>query len=407
LSERADGRWAWYREETPAALAYVYLNAGWSGAMTRPVASAMRDYLDRELALGPTTKVVFDQRIAMREEYRALAGRMVGATAEEITIADNTTEGINLVLNGLTFEKGAGVVTTTIEHPSGAVPAYYLRERFGADLRFVKLTSEDSPGEAAERFAAAIDDRTKMVLISEISFATGQTLPLREICDIAHRHGAQVLVDGAQTLGHIPIDVRRTNVDYYAFPAHKWLCGPSGIGGLFVRQDLIEGLQPAKVAGKAATEWDFEGHFAPKTDVITKFELTTISTVLVAGAIAAGEQYLESGPEHVFDRVRELNRIAETRFGRIPRVRITSPTIEATRTGLFAFQVAGEEAARVSTYLQSAAKVVCRSVASENAVRLSLHVYNTAEDIEVAASAVETAIREGIPEEIEGAGGER
>lgn len=393
-------RWAWYREHTPAARNVTYLNCGWSGPMTTHVADAMRAFLDREMTLGPTTQAVFDERVAKRESYRALMAAVVGAEPEEITIAQNTTEGINTVLNGLTFPAGANVVTTNVEHPSGIVPAYYLRERRGMELRIVRLSSDDTLAATLDKFDAAIDDRTAIVLISEVSFATGQRLPLAGIVELAHRRGAKVLVDGAQTAGHIPIDVRATNVDYYAFTAHKWLLGPDGVGALFVRRDLIPGLEPAKVAGRAAATWDFEGNFAQERESITKFELTTVSGVVIAGAHVAAEQYLESGPALVFERAQELSRLAEARFSRIPRLEVASPRIDETRTGLFCFRVKGEQARRVSTYLQAYHRVVCRSVASENVVRLSLHVYNTADDIEVAARGVEQAVAEGIPDEI-------
>ena len=393
-------RWAWYRARTPAAQNMTYLNCGWSGPMTTDVADAMGAFLDREMTLGPTTQPVFDERVAMRESYRTLMAAVVGAEPEEITISQNTTEGINTVFNGLTFPAGSNVVTTSIEHPSGIVPAYYLRERRGMDLRIVRLTSEDTLAAALEKFDAAIDDRTAIVLISEVSFATGQLLPLSGIVEIAHRRGATVLVDGAQTAGHIPIDVRATDVDYYAFTAHKWLLGPDGVGALFVRRDLIPGLEPAKVAGRAAAEWDFDGRFVPQREAITKFELTTVSGVVIAGAHVAAQQYLESGASPVFERVRALNRHAEARFARIAGVEIASPRLDETRTGLFCFRVEGEQARRVSTYLQAYHRVVCRSVASENAVRLSLHVYNTEDDIEAAARGVEQALAEGIPDEI-------
>lgn len=393
-------RWNWYREHTPATRNVTYLNCGWSGPMTTQVADAMRHFLEREMTLGPTTQAVFDERVARRESYRALMAAAVGAEPEEITIAQNTTEGINIVLNGLAFAPGSNVVTTSVEHPSGIVPAYYLRERRGMDLRVVRLSGADTFATTLEKFDAAIDERTAVVLISEVSFATGQLLPLAGIVEIAHRRGARVLVDGAQTAGHIPVDVRASNVDYYAFTAHKWLLGPDGVGALFVRRDLVAGLEPAKVAGRAAAEWDFEGNFAPQREAITKFELTTVSGVVVAGAHVAAEQYLESGPATVFERARELNRAAEARFARIPGVELASPRIDETRTGLFAFRVEGEEARRVSTYLQAYHRVVCRSVASENAVRLSLHVYNTTDDIEAAARGVEQAVAEGIPAEV-------
>jgi L-cysteine/cystine lyase len=103
-------------------------------------------------------------------------------------------------------------------------------------------------------------------------------LPLRQIVEMAHARGATVVVDGAQTAGHVPIDVRATGVDAYAIPSHKWLCGPDGIGMLYVRRDRIADIDPVKVSMRAAASYDFDGHFEPQRNQVTKFEVSTMST---------------------------------------------------------------------------------------------------------------------------------
>ena len=210
-----------------------------------------------------------------------------------------------------------------------------------------------------------------------------------------------MLVDGAQTAGHIPIDVRATNVDFYAIPSHKWLCGPDGLGALYIREDLIPTVQPMKVAGRAAASYDFAGGFEPEVEKITKYELTTVSGALIAGTIEASEWFLDSNPHAVFERTRELNRYAERRFGRIEGVSVESPRDEATRTGLFCFAVDGVDPSLVNSFLQQETNVVARTVAQYGTVRLSLHAFNTEGDIDAAAETVERAVIEGIPDDVE------
>jgi L-cysteine/cystine lyase len=397
----SEQRWAWLREQMPVTREWAYMNSGWSGPLSRPVVEAMQRRLDLEYQLGPTTRAVMDDRMALGNEFRDLTARMLGADADEIAIMGNTTEGVNVAVNGLRYAEGDVVVTSNTEHSSGLVPAYYLRERHGAELRIVALDVSDSPGAIVEAYASALGGgRARLVVISEVSYSTGQLLPLKEIVDAAHRAGAEVLVDGAQTAGHIPIDVRATGVDYYAVPSHKWLCGPDGLGALYVRRDKIPTLEPQKVAGRAAASYDYEGGFQPEREKITKFELTTISGVLLAGTNAATQVYLDSGPEAVFARAQQLNRYAERRFSTIPRVRVTGPTTDATRSGLFLFSVEGVNPARVTAFLQQEAKVVCRTVAQFDSVRLSLHCFNTEAEIDRTAECVERAIREGIPDDV-------
>ena len=393
-------RWAWMREQTPVMQQLTYLNSGWSGPLSYPVVEAMQRRITLELERGPTTREVTDDRAALIAAMRERTAEMLGADATEITVTGNTTEGLNLVTNGLAIERGDRIITTSVEHSSGMVPAYYLRERRGAEVAIVPIAAGDSVGAILESFAATIGDRARLVILSEISYSTGQLLPLKEIVELAHRAGAVVVVDGAQTAGQIPIDVRASNVDFYAVPSHKWLCGPDGLGALYVREDLIATLEPPKVAGRAAVSWDFEGGFEPQRELITKYELTTVSGALIAGTVAALDQYLKSGPQAVFDRARELTRHAEQRFEGIDRVTVTSPRSDEARTGLFCFHTEGLPASALSMYLQQEAGVVCRAVKDYDTVRLSLHVFNDEADIERTAIAVEQAVSDGIPQEI-------
>ena len=347
-----------------------------------------------------TTKPVMDERADLARRLRAATAQMMGADVEEIAITGNTTEGVNIGVNGIALKPGDGVVTTNIEHGGGMIPAYWTRRRYGTELTIVPIEHGNGSGEIVERFDQAINDTTKLVIHSEISYATGQALPLAEITRLAHARGATVVVDGAQTGGHIPIDAHALGVDAYAIPAHKWLCGPEGLGMLYVRRDRIADLDPVKVSGRAAASYDFEGHFEAKRDDVTKFEVSTNSTPVVAGTLVAVEQYLESGPQAVWDRVRDLTRYAEQQFGAIPGVELTGGRTEATRSGLFFFALPGLDPAHVAAYLQGEAKVVCRSVRQVGSVRLSLHVYNTEAEVDRMAELVASvAAAGGVPEQ--------
>ena len=396
MTQDHDARWTWLRDRMPVTQHTAYMNCGWSGPLSTPVIEAMQDRLHLELTRGPTTRAVLDDRSECTERLRALAARLLGADVDEIAITGNTTTGINIAVNGLRLGAGDGVVTTSVEHPGGLIPAYYLRQR-GADLRFVGVEAADSPAEIVERFAGAIDARTRLVLISEISYSTGQRLPLQAITELAHARGAAVVVDGAQTAGHLPLDMHALGVDAYAITAHKWLCGPDGLGLLYARRDRIPDLEPTMVGGRAAATFDYAGDFEPEREQVTKFEVSTVSTALMAGAAAAITVYLDSGPAVVWDRVRALCRYAERRFNRIPTVELVGSRAEESRTGLFLFSVPQFDAAQLATYLEQKAAVVCRSVKQFNAVRLSLHVYNTEQEIDRAAAAIERVVAEGLP----------
>lgn len=394
-------RWAWLREHTPVLADRVYLNAGFQGPLSEPVAAAMHEWLDRELKEGPTSRPILEARRAMATRYRERVAEAFGADPDEIAITDNTTHGMNMVTAGLTVEAGDGVVTSSVEHASGLVPVYALRERRGADLHIVPVAADDSPGNMVEAFGRALDARSRLVLISGVSYSTGQRLPVAEIAALTHQQNpsAVVLIDGAQTAGHEPLDLHASGVDAHAFPMHKWLCGPGGLGALYIRRDRIADVEPAAISFHGAKQFDFAGGFEPERNSIEKFELTTVSGVLLAGGLAAVEQYIASGPQALWDRVRELNVAAERRIGGIPGVTVTSPTSEATRSGLFAFRVEGIVPSEVAAQLWLAGSVVCRAVAETNCVRLTLHAYNNESDLDVVAGVIEDALKNGVSEE--------
>ena len=367
MPDEAGERWREWRAQTPVLRDYAYLNTGFSGPLRSAINEAMQRCMDLELHHGATSRIALEDRFELAQSYRAAMGRLFGgASPDEVAITGNTSEGINIVVNGIGVESGDCVVTTNVEHGSGMVPAYYQRERSGCDVQIVPIGAQDSPGEVMESFAAALDQargHLKLVILSEISYSTGQLLPLQPIVEETHRHGGFVLVDGAQTAGHIPIDVRASGVDFYAVPSHKWLCGPGGLGALYVREELIPMVAPWKVAGRSAASYDFEGGFEAERERITKYELTTVSGPLIAGTLEAAEWFLGSGPQAVFERACELARYAQGRFERIEGVTVVSPRHDATRTGLFCFTVDGVDPSLLNSYLQERAKIVCRAVA--------------------------------------------
>ena len=392
-------RWAYLRSQVPAMERTTYLNAGFIGPMSNFVAKAFRDRFDLEVALGPTTRAVSEDRMAITIRLKEAGAKMLGCDVDELAITGNTTEGVNIGVNGVEMRPGDRVVTTNIEHGGGLMPAYRLREH-GADLAFARIEADDGPGAIVERFDEALGDHARLVILSEISFSTTQLLPVREIVEMAHARGATVVVDGAQTAGHLPLDMHAMDVDAYAIPSHKWLCGPGGMGLLYVKRDRIPDIEPVKVSGRYAAAYDYEGKFEPKRDSVLKFEVSTMSSPAAAGMAAAMEQYLESGPQAHWDYVRWLNIEAERRMVSIPGVELTGARQEATRSGLFLFKLKGTDPAHLAYYMQAAGGIVCRSVKQMDSVRLSLNTYNNTADLDKVAEYVERAATKGIPDDI-------
>jgi L-cysteine/cystine lyase len=392
------------RAQLPITERCAYFNTGWSGPLPDSVAEAMRARLQLEAERGPASRTAFIEYMDLTQALRQRLADTVGAQSEEIALTQNTTEGMNIVFNGLPWQRGDHIVTTTAEHSSGLIPCYYLQRRHGVDLSFVRTDASDSPDEMLAKFDAAITPGTKLVAISHISYSTGQTFPLAQINALAHAAGARVLVDAAQGLGHLPLNFRADDVDYYAMAGHKWLMGPDGHGALFIRRDLIADLEPVFVAHAAADSLDFAGGgFHPASDSIAKFALTSTSTVLRAGMNAALALYTDAGRDAVWQRICSLAAYASEQLAQVDRVRVCSPINAGYQCGLVAFRIEGLPASRVAEYLEVQEGVVTRSVSEVDVVRMSTHYFNTEAEIDRAVAAVRRAAEEGIPGEITGA----
>jgi L-cysteine/cystine lyase len=350
-------------------------------------------------AEAPTAPPTNAKRLEISRKTRRALADLIHATPEEVSLQQNTTEGINIVMSGLGLKPGDEVITCSLEHPSVAVPFYYSRERCGVTAKIVQLSARDSDGDILAKFEEALTPATKLVALSHVTYGSGQLLPIREICGLAHARGAYLLLDAAQSVGQMPVDIRELDCDFCAFPGHKWLLGPAATGGLYVRGGLIERLEPPKVAHHAADHYDFQGDFRPKVDVIEKFELTTVSVPLLAGLTAAVEFVQGIGLEAVWERALHLARYAIARLGRIQDVHLVSPDREeAVASGLVSFSLAGVPPEIVTACLWERGRIVARTVPDASCTRVSLHVFNTETEVDAVAAVVEDLARTGAPE---------
>jgi L-cysteine/cystine lyase len=223
----------------------AYLNAGTNGPLPRRTVHAMQASLARDLEEGRSSREYFEGMLARREELRAALARFLRAPENTIALTTSTTEGCNVVLNGLRIGEGDEVVTTDSEHPGlfGGLVAS------GADLRIVPV--RDLPvADVAEALGSAITGRTKLVALSQVSWLTGALFPVESLTG----RDVPLLVDGAQAAGAIPLSVHELGCDFYTVSAQKWLLGPDVTGALYVRPDRVEEL---RMAMPSYGSWEF------------------------------------------------------------------------------------------------------------------------------------------------------
>lgn len=251
--------WFYIQQAYISSPNFVNLNNGGVCPQPRVVQESFAHY-NRLANEAPAYYMFHDfvqKRVAVREKLAALAG----CSSDEINICRNTTEALETVLFGLDFKKGDEVITTNQDYPTVMAGLEQRSRRDG--IKIVKISlpvpAEDKQ-EVVNRFEKAITPKTKMIVVSHIVFMTGQILPVREICDMAHRHGLEVMVDGAHSFAHLNFKISDLNCDYFGTSLHKWLSAPFGCGMLYIKKEKI-----SKV-------WSLFGSPEDQQDKMSKFD---------------------------------------------------------------------------------------------------------------------------------------
>ena len=309
---------------------------------------------------------------------------------EEIIFTRNTTESLNLVAYsyGLNFLKeGDEIAVTIMEHHSNLLPWQMVSRMTGAKLHYLECTSE---GELTdEELQKGINERTRLVAVAQVSNVLGCVNPLQKITEMAHRVGAVVVVDGAQSVPHMPVDVQALDADFLAFSGHK-LMGPMGIGCLYGKLELLEKMPPFLTGGEMIDSVTRDG--AVYAELPHKFEAGTVNAG-GAVALAAAIDYLESvGLENVHAQEQALTRYAYEGMKKIPGVNILGSDDPDKHCGILSFTVDGVHPHDIATILDSChvdvraghhcAQPLLAYLGVRSCARASLAFYNTTADID-------------------------
>ncbi len=374
---------AYIRQEIPGVTSHVHLNTASFGPVARCVPMAMDQWMQQEWSAGRLGMAAYEAMASVYAEARAALARLLRVESDEIALIENTGEGLNIICYGFNWQPGDEIILTSHEHISLLALLDQVRARYGVVLRVADLGSAgDRP--ADQVIGALISSRTRLVVLSHVSFMTGAVLDVRAVAELAHRSNIPVLVDGAQSVGVIPVDVRAMDVDFYAFPMQKWLCGPDGTGALYVRRASLELLQPTYVGWYVL---QFEGMQWRFHDSARRFELGGRQTAAVAGQIAILRWLEETVTfQWIYQRIASLNRAVATALKDIPGLTVLTP--RPGSSGLLTFHLADTDEGELVHWLQHEQDIFVRAIHEHAAVRVSTGFYNTEEEIERLALAL-------------------
>jgi L-cysteine/cystine lyase len=346
------------RAQFPVLERFAYLNAGSVGPLSRATIAAVQGRLELDQELGRGGSAWFDDVMLLRERVRVRIAAEVGATPERTALTGSTTDGCNIVVSGFDLREGDEVVTTNSEHPGLLAPL----GTSAAHVRVAEVTTRPT-AEALEAILAQVTPRTRLIALSHVLWTTGQVMPVHEL---KAETGLPVLVDGAQAVGAIPVDVG--DLDFYTVSCQKWLCGPEPTGALYVRDP--EALRVALPTYFSQRSIEPDGSFTPRQGA-ARFDAGWIAAPTLAGLEAA----LKGFPEWRFVRAAEM--AERCRAALADRFEVVGEPGQATLVSFVAPGDPVDGAARAHS-----AGVIIRDMPGTGWLRASCGWWTSDEDIE-------------------------
>jgi cysteine desulfurase/selenocysteine lyase len=382
----------------------VYLDNAATSQKPRQVIDALVHYYEHYNAnIHRGLHTMAEEATAAYELSRVKVGRFINAETpeQEIIFTRDTTESINLVAQawGRKFLKpGDEIVYTAMEHHSNLVPWQLIALATGARLRFIEI--DDGGRLIWDDVVAKIGERTKIVAVTQMSNVLGTINPIREIAALAHRFGAVVLVDGAQSVPHMPVDIRDMDCDFLAFSAHKML-GPTGVGVLYGKRDLLNAMDPFLGGGEMIKRVTYEA--STYADLPHKYEAGTpnIADVIAFGAAI---DYLEDlGMDAVREHEIAITQYAIDRLGALDGVRLYGPLDAADKGGAVTFNYRETHPHDLSQVLDQhgiairaghhCAQPLMRRLDAVATARASFYIYNTNDEVDALIDGIRASDR--------------
>ncbi len=379
----------------------IYFDSAATSQKPRAVIDALRHYYEHENANVHRGLHELSSRAteAYEQARRRVATYLGAASAEEIVFTRGTTESINLVAQawgGKFLGAGDVILLTEMEHHSNLVPWQLLAERTDSRLRFVPVLDDGTLD--LEQLSSLLTAEVKLFAFTHVSNSLGTINPVSELCQKARAMGALTLVDAAQSVGHLPINVLELGCDFLAFSGHK-MCGPTGIGGLYARAEILNSIPPWHGGGEMIVSVTLEKSAFKKAP--HRFEAGTPS---IAGAIglAAAIDYIEQiGRPTIFEHDTHLARYAAERLAELPGTRIFGPT--KPRGALVGFVMDAAHPHDLTTFADQYGlalrgghhcnQPLMRRFGVSGTTRASFYFYNTTEEIDRMIEILRDAVR--------------
>ena len=359
----------------------IMMNNGTVGPMPRPVFNTLMKYFRMQVA-NPFD--VYNYLPTLKEAVRVKLAAFIGASPDETVLTSNTTEGINLVAQGLDLAEGDEVLMTNLEHPGGIYPWKIREKRHGIVVREIPVgVPPKSVGEFVEAFARALTPKTRVIFLSHTVYMTGLIAPLKEISRMAHEKGILVAADSAHGLGMLDLNMKDLDVDFFASSPYKWMGAPTGIGLLYIRKDIQDRLWPTIVS----SGWDAAETGARRFDPQGQ---RADAMVMALGEALDFQNVI--GKARIARRIRGLAAYLKSGLKKIPGVTLHSPEDPYLSAGLTVFSLKGVNSQAIVDYVREKHNLVIRTVGIRaediTAVRVSTPIYISTKEVDLVLDGV-------------------
>jgi len=354
----------------------IYLNNASVSLMPNQSIEAMKDFLISYNSIGPDSKESESFVTEKLRNVRQIIATIISCQPDEVVLTQSTTDGINIVANGITFDKESNIIIRgmTHEHHSNFYPWLKLKEKIS-----MKNLSIDKDGFfRLEDLGSLIDDNTKLVALSHALYNTGSILSLEKISKILNN--VPLFVDSAQTVGCIDVDVSKINCNFMSFNGSKWLCGPMGTGLFYCNRKSSELLEPRTIGGESAIIYD-DTNLAFK-ELPDKFQTGFRNYVGIVGLESSANYLLNFGLKNVREKNQYLSNLLREELSKIPKIILYGPEDPNSRTSIVSFNIDGMDSQEVVDRLEKQNIILAlREIMEKKIVRASPHFFNTESEI--------------------------
>ncbi|HBB30747.1 MAG TPA: cysteine lyase [Cyanobacteria bacterium UBA8803] len=374
-----------YRQQFPALANKAYFNFGGQGPLSLASLAAIQNSYHYIQKHGPFSGGVYGWLLQETNQTRQVIAKELEAPPETITLTENVSIGCNIALWGIDWQAGDRLLLTDCEHPGILAAATEIGRRFGVEVSTCPIMATLNGGDPTAVIVEHLTPRTRLVVLSHILWNTGQVLPLAEIVKACHNYPTdnqpiRILVDAAQSVGVLPLNLTELEADFYAFTGHKWWCGPEGLGGLYVRPDALASLNPSFI-GWRSTVTNATGDIVSWQPDGKRFEVATSAYPLYAGlreAIALQQQW--GTPEDRYQQICQLSQYLWQRLSQLDSIRclLTSPP----QAGLVSFVMTNSQSSKQVVQLLEKQGFYLRTLYNPDCIRACVHYFTEYSEID-------------------------